>query len=141
MRKEQGFTLIEMLVTVSIVSILLGFGVPEILEGKRVAKAALCGANMRTIETAKARWKAEYPGGRNPTKAELTKYFGGQPFPPDPWNKGFRNGDGGFLIINDTDEVNLTTTIAHEYNNIPEFEPHGNCSATNGYNDIFQPTN
>lgn len=127
-RKNPGFTVVEMVIVVAILTIIVAIAVPEVQRAVRTAKAGTCGAAMRQIETAKYQWKGQYPGV-TPTKAQLSTYFPGGKFPTDPWGIGFQN------------ETSLTNVVTHTYNNNAAFEPEGNCGPENGYNDAFQPLN
>ena len=126
-KTKEAFTLVEAVIVLVIISILVTLSVPEIMKGIRTTKAAECGAAIRQIEAAKARWKSQYPGAGNPTKAQLQTFFPNGGYPKDPWGIGFRN------------ETSLTNTTTHDYDNDPRFEPEDNCSTNNGYNDAGQP--
>lgn len=124
--KTNGFTLVEMIIVLVVLSILVTIAIPEVMRGMRTTKAATCGAAIRQIQTAKERWRAEFPGV-TPTTAQLARYFPAGGYPKDPWGIGFQN------------ETDLTKTTSHVYNNDPRFEPEDNCGPENGYNDAFQP--
>jgi len=54
--KRKGFTLIETMVVVSIIAILVTIAIPNFLRSREEAKAKLCIANLKQIDTAKKRW-------------------------------------------------------------------------------------
>lgn len=128
-RNQTGFTLVEAIIVLVVLSILLGIAVPEVVSGLKTTRAANCGIALRTIEAAKERWRFQYPGAGNPTLDQLRPYFPGGKIPEDPWGVGFQNV---------TDLSNIAT---HPYNGDYRYEPAGNNGLENGYNDAFQPVN
>ena len=47
--RRRGFTLVELLVVVSIISLLLTLLVPSLSRTKRLARLGMCGSNMRQV--------------------------------------------------------------------------------------------
>ena len=50
--KRRGFSLIELLVAISIIAILLALLLPALAKSKQATRAALCGGNLRQMDTA-----------------------------------------------------------------------------------------
>jgi prepilin-type N-terminal cleavage/methylation domain-containing protein len=57
---ESGFTLLEMLVVMTIVGVIVGFGAPALNSAKEDAFEAKRDALVKTIETAKIRYSIKY---------------------------------------------------------------------------------
>jgi prepilin-type N-terminal cleavage/methylation domain-containing protein len=127
LKKTQGFTVVELMIVVVILSIIIGIATPEIMEARKCSRGLACGNALRQIEQAKEQWRRDYPGQPISTVSDLLQYFPGGQVPQDPWGVGF---------VGVTD---LTVITTHPYNNNPAYEPNNNCSSTNGYNDIAQP--
>lgn len=128
---KKGFTLIEIVIVVAILGIIIGTAVPTILDVQLNTKASLAGSACRSIEAAKSLWKKNYPGVNIPSPESLNQFFLGGGFPKDPWNV---STDSAFLHVTD-----LSKATEHIHNGNCKYEPKGNCNATNGLNDSFQP--
>jgi type IV pilus assembly protein PilA len=62
MKKEQGFTLIELMVVVLIIAILVAIAVPVFTSARESAWRRTCQANLRTIDGAIQTYNASYDG-------------------------------------------------------------------------------
>ena len=49
MRRRNAFTLVELLIVISIISMLVGILMPTLSRAKQIAEAAMCGANLKSI--------------------------------------------------------------------------------------------
>jgi prepilin-type N-terminal cleavage/methylation domain-containing protein len=66
MHKQEGFTLIELMIVILIIGILVGIAVPVFLAARANAQAKSCQSNQRNYETASDVFASEtgsYPGG------------------------------------------------------------------------------
>jgi prepilin-type N-terminal cleavage/methylation domain-containing protein len=62
-RKDEGFTLVELMVVVLIIGILVAIAVPIFNAAKAGAQTKTCYANMRTVAGAYQTWSADNPAG------------------------------------------------------------------------------
>ena len=74
-RKEEGFTLVELMVVVLIIGILVAIAVPVFNSAKANAQKKSCWANERTVEGAYQTWQADNQGAATPV-ANPTTYAG-----------------------------------------------------------------
>src|SRR5437762_10034203 len=84
MRKQQGFSLIELLIVVSIILIISAMAIPNFLRSRLRANEASAVASLRMINTAAITYSITYPdmgfpaqlttlGGANPCSASSTQ--------------------------------------------------------------------
>jgi len=80
MRNRNGFTLVELMVTLAIIGILAAMLVPVFARARESALAAPCAANLKSIALAVQMYAAEYgayfPGEHDP---RVVDYFNGAP--------------------------------------------------------------
>jgi prepilin-type N-terminal cleavage/methylation domain-containing protein len=55
-RRRGGFTLIEIMIVVLIISVLLAIAIPNFMRARETSRAKSCSSNLRQIETAKEQW-------------------------------------------------------------------------------------
>jgi prepilin-type N-terminal cleavage/methylation domain-containing protein len=61
-RKDEGFTLVELMVVVLIIGILVAIAIPVFNSASAAARTKTCIANLRTLDGAVQQWKAADPG-------------------------------------------------------------------------------
>jgi prepilin-type N-terminal cleavage/methylation domain-containing protein len=76
-KKRDGFTLIEIMIVVSIIAILLAIAIPNFIRSRESSRAKACMANLRQIETAKEQWAMNNKKNADstPTAADLVDEF------------------------------------------------------------------
>ena len=76
LKDQRGFTLVELVVVVSIIGVLTGIAVPHLAKAWDDAKASACKANMKQIEAALELYyfeHGEYPAAASESSSALEK--------------------------------------------------------------------
>src|SRR5512141_3207100 len=83
MRKQRGFSLIELLIVVAIILVIAAIAIPNLLRAKIAANEASAVSSVRAINTAQVTYSAAYPEfGYADDLAKLGAPTGGAP--PSP---------------------------------------------------------
>lgn len=84
-RRERGFTMIELLVSVVVVGILAGISVPNLMGAKQKALTASVKCNMKVCQVAAEQYAVDYAGTYPADPSNLLTYYpGGTSFPLNP---------------------------------------------------------
>lgn len=76
MRKVKGFTLVELLVVISIIAILLAVLIPSLNKAKETAKRIVCSNHLKTFGMANAAYATQFNGAYVPVRYKDTPYNG-----------------------------------------------------------------
>lgn len=153
-RKQNGFSLIELLIVVAIILIMTAIAVPNYLRSRLVANESSAAQSLRTINTAAVTYSSTYPAaGFPPTLAALG---GATPCTASPANSclldsvlsggtkaGYTfayTGDGNIPSVGYTDSATPITLgisgqrmFCSDATSVIRFEPSGaGCTNTSG---------
>ena len=83
MRKQKGFSLIELLIVVAIILIIAAIAIPSLLRSRMLAQQSAAASTIRSLNTAETTFQVTYPlTGYSNTLFALGPPAGGCPAPP-----------------------------------------------------------
>lgn len=115
LKREQGFSLIELMVVISVITILIAIGMPRFVDAKRLNNTSKLAADLRSIDSAIAMYEvangvspkigALQDSGLYPNDPNAAKYFASLPTPPSG-DIYYSNTPGGVAISRDKFNTN-----------------------------------
>ena len=77
-RSDAGFTLVEIMIVVSIIGLLAAISIPNLIRARSHSQMTVCLNNLRQIDSAKQQWATELrkDSGAIPEQSDIDPYLG-----------------------------------------------------------------
>ena len=119
--KNKAFTIIELMIVVSVIALLSVIAIPAVLRARMVANESVAQANLKTLAVAAETFSAANSGTYPATRDELTGYAASTPdFCADVagggvtsrqgYNYSCTSAVGGYIFIAEATNCNFTGT-------------------------------
>ncbi|MGB9856569.1 MAG: type II secretion system protein [Dictyoglomaceae bacterium] len=138
MRREKGFTLIELMVVIVIIAILAAVALPNFMGATEKARESAVRSAMKTIQTALEMYATDhsgtYPDDTEATFTGILQYLPGNAFPKSPaTNTSYSPGSNLLLGETAAPETNSNDT-GKQYAIVYQYDPVANSYTLDGYN-------
>jgi type IV pilus assembly protein PilE len=112
MKRTQGFTLVEIMVTVGIIGLLAAIALPSFIKSRNVSQQNACINNLRIIDDGKQQWAfvARKSNGAAVTANSVNEYIKGSTTPVCPANGIYTYGN-----IGSVPDCSITTPTSHAF--------------------------
>lgn len=110
--RAKGFTLTEVLIVVSIVSMLASIGIPKYIRAQAQSQKQSCIYNLKQLDGAVQQWAMDYKKKSNDavTEVAIAVYLKNNAIPDEPASGGYQ-----FTIVSETPTCTLGPTLGHTY--------------------------
>ena len=100
-KKNQGFTLVEIMIVVAIIGLLAAIAVPNFVQARNSARSNTCINNLRLIDSAKEQYAIEnnIASGAATTTANCSPYLKNNVFPVCPAAGAYTTNTVGTLPV------------------------------------------
>jgi len=89
MRKQKGFTLLELMIVIAIIGLLIAIVVPDLINAKREAEIKSCEASLRGVQSALELYYTHYKYYPENLQTTLNEGYLQEAGDKDPWNRSF----------------------------------------------------
>ena len=90
MRRQAGFTLIELMIVIAIIGLLVAIVIPDLLMTRQQSEVSACQASLRGVQSALELYYTHYKYYPTKMKELITEGYLSDNSDIDPWNHEFR---------------------------------------------------